>query len=1035
MADQSQFDEFGNLIEDYEDDDQGNDVDDLDDEERVAPASHTNGHHHDAVMADDDEEEEPEEMPLRARSTAIVLAEDKKYYADASEVYPEAEVMVQDEDTQPISKPIIAPKVVRSFNLVDTDLPPTNYSKQFMLDLMNHPALIRNVALIGNLHSGKTTFMDMLFLQTHEKKWVQSKSIRYTDTRKDEQERGLSIKSTPMTLVLQNSRDKSYLVNLLDTPGHMNFSDEVTAGLRLADGAVIVVDALEGVMMQTERLIKHAVQEGLAICLVINKVDRLIVELKLPPADAYYKLRHTIDEVNAILDKCAHGTESIVLSPDAGNVLFASSEMGWCFTLQSFAKIYADTYGGFASDEFAKRLWGDLYFHKDTRSFRRKPAQNAETPRSFIHFILAPLYKIYSTILGEDKATIESVLLELGIRLTRQTLDLDVKPLLRIALGSFFGKATGFVDMITQMPSPVDAARKKIERCYTGPLDGRYAEAMLNCDAKGPLMINITKLLSKADGSGFDCLGRVMSGTVRTGDVRILGEKYVPDDNEEDVVVDEITTISIGEARYKVPLTSAPAGMWVLLEGIDNAVVKTATVTSERDLSRDERAHVFSPLVFNTRAVCKVAIEPLNPSELPKMLDGLRSINKSYPLAVTRAEESGEHVVMGTGELYLDCMLHDLRTIYANIEIKVDDPVISLNETIIETSAIKAHADTANRRNRLTMLAEPLEKALAEDIESGSIRLDWPRKQRAEFLRHKHGWDALAANALLAFGPDVQGPNVLLNDTIPDEVDRTLLTAIGDSVIRGFQWATKEGPLVDEPIRNAKFKLVGASIAKEPIARSSGHIVPASRAATHAAFLVAVPRLMEPVYMVEVLSPPDCVAAIEAVLTRRRGHIIHDFAKPGTPLYVTKALLPVLDSYGFETDLRSHTQGQAFCLSVFDHWQIVPGDPLDRSVVLRPLEPSPQAHLARELLIKTRRRKGLSEDVNMAKHFDDQQLLSLSPYIKHFNHYNNYNYCITDFDNSNHNNDQDNNQEQQIKFQNSRFFEFKYKKILHYRDH
>ena len=85
-----------------------------------------------------------------------------------------------------------------------------------------------------------------------------------------------------------------------------------------------------------------------------------------------------------------------------------------------------------------------------------------------------------------------------------------------------------------------------------------------------------------------------------------------------------------------------------------------------------------------------------------------------------------------------------------------------------------------------------------------------------------------------------------------------------------------------------------------------------------------------------------------------------------------------MDSFGFETDLRTHTQGQAYCQSVFDHWQIVPGDPLDRSIVIRPLEPQPAQHLAREFMIKTRRRKGLAEDVSISKYFDDPKLLELA---------------------------------------------------------
>lgn len=84
-------------------------------------------------------------------------------------------------------------------------------------------------------------------------------------------------------------------------PGHVNFSDECTAAFRLSDGVVIVVDAVEGVMMNTERLIKHAIAEQLAVTVVINKIDRLILELKIPPSDAYHKLKHTLDHINHLL--------------------------------------------------------------------------------------------------------------------------------------------------------------------------------------------------------------------------------------------------------------------------------------------------------------------------------------------------------------------------------------------------------------------------------------------------------------------------------------------------------------------------------------------------------------------------------------------------------------------------------------------------------------------------------------------------------------------------------------------------------------
>jgi U5 small nuclear ribonucleoprotein component len=102
-----------------------------------------------------------------------------------------------------------------------------------------------------------------------------------------------------MSLVLSTTRGKSHLVNLIDTPGHVNFVDEVASITRLVDGVLLVVD--EGVMSNTEEIIKHAMQERLPIVLVLNKMDRLILELRLPPSEAFFKIKHSIEEVNTII--------------------------------------------------------------------------------------------------------------------------------------------------------------------------------------------------------------------------------------------------------------------------------------------------------------------------------------------------------------------------------------------------------------------------------------------------------------------------------------------------------------------------------------------------------------------------------------------------------------------------------------------------------------------------------------------------------------------------------------------------------------
>jgi U5 small nuclear ribonucleoprotein component len=240
----------------------------------------------------------------------------------------------------------------------------------------------------------------------------------------------------------------------------------VACAARLSDGAVLVVDVIEGVMANTEYVIRHLMAEKIPIVLVVNKVDRLILELRLPPSDAYYKLKQTIEEVNTIIS-AINPDPALRVSPELGNVAFASTSMGWSFTLKSFAKMYRDTYGGIDIDEFAQRLWGNVYYLPESRKFSRREALDGDSKRSFLHFILEPLYKLYTQVLSADQETLKKTLKTLGIVLKPHHYKLDVKPLLRLVLFEFFSGAssTGLVDMIVEhIPNPIDAAPSKV-RC------------------------------------------------------------------------------------------------------------------------------------------------------------------------------------------------------------------------------------------------------------------------------------------------------------------------------------------------------------------------------------------------------------------------------------------------------------------------------------------------------------------------------------------------------------------------------------------
>ena len=527
-------------------------------------------------------------------------------------------------------------------------------------------------------------------------------------------------------------------------------------------------------------------------------MDRLILELKLPPNDAYFKLKHVIEEVNTVIEDTLPGQgEKRRLSPEKGNVAFACSSMGWIFTLPSFAKMYADSYPELNPKDFNVRLWGDIFFNPKRRSFTRKGTEEL-SKRTFVKFILEPIYKIYSHTISESPEDLKETLATLGIQLKPSTYKTDAQELLKTVCEQFFGANEGFVDMIVDhIPSPAKGAKAKLDRYYTGPLDTKVASAIESCHQDGPLIVQVTKMFNTPDATSFYALGRVMSGTAKTGQqVRVLGEGYTIDD-EEDMTLSTISETFIANSRYNIPVSGVPAGNWVLMSGIDNSIVKTATLVPPK-LEDNEDAYIFKPIKHFTESVFKVAVEPINPSELPKMLDGLRKVNKSFPLITTKVEESGEHIVLGTGELYMDCVLHDLRRLYSDMELKVSDPVTRFCETVVETSAIMCYAVTPNKKNKITMVAEPLDDGIAEDIESGQVNIKDPIRKVGQFFEEKYDWDKLASRSVWAFGPDEQGPNILQDDTLPSQVDKKLLNTVRDTLRQGFSWGTREGPLCEE---------------------------------------------------------------------------------------------------------------------------------------------------------------------------------------------------------------------------------------------
>ncbi|KAJ5303251.1 hypothetical protein N7476_010050 [Penicillium atrosanguineum] len=817
---------------------------------------------------------------------------------------------------------------------------------------MDRRANIRNMSVIAHVDHGKSTLSDSLVQRAGIISAAKAGEARFMDTRPDEQDRCITIKSTAISLyakfpdpedlkeIPQTVDGSEFLINLIDSPGHVDFSSEVTAALRVTDGALVVVDCVSGVCVQTETVLRQALTERIKPVLCINKVDRALLELQVSKEDLYQSFSRTIESVNVIIstyfDKALGDVQ---VYPYKGTIAFGSGLHGWCFTVRQFAVKYAKKFG-VDRKKMLERLWGDNYFNPKTKKWTTKgEADGKPLERAFNQFILDPIFKIFSAVNHNKREEISTLLEKLEITLTSDEKDLEGKALLKLVMRKFLPAADALLEMICiHLPSPVTAQKYRAETLYEGPNDDAAYCGIRDCDPKAPLMLYVSKMVPTSDKGRFYAFGRVYSGTVKSGvKVRIQGPNYTPG-KKEDLYIKAIQRTILMMGRFVEPIEDVPAGNIVGLVGVDQFLLKSGTLTT------DETAHNMKVMKFSVSPVVQRSVEVKNAQDLPKLVEGLKRLSKSDPCVLTMINESGEHVVAGAGELHLEICLKDLEEDHAGVPLRISDPVVSYRETVAGTSSMTALSKSPNKHNRLYMTAQPIDEA--DDF-----------KARARIMADEYEWDVTDARKIWCFGPDTTGANLLVDQTKAVQY----LNEIKDSVVSGFQWATREGPVAEEPMRSVRWNILDVTLHADAIHRGGGQLIPTARRVLYAAAMLADPGLLEPIFNVEIQVPEQAMGGIYGVLTRRRGHVYSEEQRPGTPLFNIKAYLPVNESFGFPADLRSATGGQAFPQSVFDHWAIVPGG--------SPLDPTTKPGA---IITEMRKRKGLKEVVPGYENYYDR---------------------------------------------------------------
>jgi elongation factor 2 len=830
-----------------------------------------------------------------------------------------------------------------------------NFTVDEIRGIMDRKHNIRNMSVIAHVDHGKSTLTDSLLSKAGIIADAKAGECRATDTRKDEQERCITIKSTAISMYFEmadkdlefvkQEKEKDcngFLINLIDSPGHVDFSSEVTAALRVTDGALVVVDCVSGVCVQTETVLRQAIAERIKPVLFMNKMDRALLELQLEKEDLYLTFQRIVENVNVIIATYADddGPMGIVrVDPSNASVGFGSGLHGWAFTIKQFSEMYAEKFGVPVAKLMSK-LWGENFFNPKTKKWSKKPAE--DNVRSFCMYILDPIYKVFDCIMNFKKDETDKLLDKLGVKgkMKHEELQQEGKPLMKAVMRNWLPAGDTMFQMITvHLPSPVTAQKYRTDMLYEGPLDDECATGMKACDPNGHLMMYISKMVPTSDKGRFYAFGRVFSGRIATGQkVRIMGPNFVPGKKEDLYEKSVQRTILMMGSRIEA-IEDVPCGNICGLVGVDQYLVKTGTITTFKE------AHNLKVMKFSVSPVVRVAVEPRNAADLPKLVEGLKRLAKSDPMVQCMIEESGEHIIAGAGELHLEICLKDLEEDHAQIPLKKSDPVVSYRETVTEESSQMCLSKSPNKHNRLFMKAVPMPDGLAEDIDKGEVSNKQDFKLRGRYLADKYEYDITEARKIWCFGPDTMGPNIVIDATKGVQY----LNEIKDSVVAGFQWASKEGVLCDENMRGCRFNIYDVTLHTDAIHRGGGQIIPTARRVLYACALTAEPRLMEPVYLVEIQCPENAVGGIYGVLNRRRGHVFEENQVPGTPMFHVKAYLPVNESFGFTADLRSNTGGQAFPQCVFDHWQVMQGDPLDGE------------SKAYKICQDTKKRKGLKE--------------------------------------------------------------------------
>uniref|UniRef100_A0AC34FL81 Tr-type G domain-containing protein n=1 Tax=Panagrolaimus sp. ES5 TaxID=591445 RepID=A0AC34FL81_9BILA len=874
------------------------------------------------------------------------------------------------------------------------------------------PQNIRNVCIIAHVDHGKTTLADSLISSNGIISARYAGKLRYMDSRDDEQTRGITMKSSAVSLY-----HEPFLINLIDSPGHVDFGSEVNSAVNLADIAILVVDVVEGVCSQTESLLRQSFQSHLDVILVLNKLDRLVIELKMTETEAYRHIQRLIEHVNSCLSQIITGTfleneqedmekmeaneEKLHFDPIKGNVLFASAINGFAFSLDDFASLWSPKLG-IDKKELVDSLFSDFYL----AGGKIKPDAEAKGKKSlFEQLVLQPVWEVHKVgLLDKDFEKLKSLTGKLGIPpITAKRMDEAFDEFMRnwMSLTKAVLKAT-----LKGKSAKVAFDDEERALMITTSKEHVLYEQVRACDKNSMALAFVAKLLKFENRKVAMC--RVMSGSIMRGTKLYAAGK----DDSEPIEVDNVYALL---GRELVPLTVAPAGS-ICAIGLSSWLTGT-TLCSER---------IAEPLNFSAASLeplVRVSIQSLGATEdWDELREGLKQLAILDSAVRVVEQENGELALITAGEVHLQKCIKDLNDM-GLINISVSEAIVPFLETIIpdpsasfakltalhltecfmrqfglklKLRAIPLHDDIVkylqkHEKELKSIRERTAEEKLIKQFHDGLVGIfkeTLPQMKGTVWAKKKEDYIEKLVDNIWNFGPFKAKYNILVNGI--EDYDRPSIWNTYDSgkiywpldraIVAGFDLAMSAGPLCQEPLQGVciyieewNYEPVDGEVAEAKSLADlndpslHGQLISAMKATCKAALDKHPRRLVAAMYKCKVQTASQALGKVHTVLAQRRAKVLNEDLNQMNGLFEIESYMPIVESFSFCEQLRKKTSGMAAAQMEFSHWQLIEDDPFWEPTTEEEIEEfgvkGDSVSQARHYVDMVRKRKGILEEL------------------------------------------------------------------------